>query len=219
MRGVPDRPSGLRRFVLLVVVAAVVLALVRGLLVQSFVIPTPSMAPTLQVGDRVLVFRSAYRLGEMRRGDLVVFDGSGVFDPGATQSANWLAAAGRGLAELLGVPVDERAYAKRVIGLPGERIACCDDEGGLTVDGEPLDEPWLAPGQAPSLDEFDVVVPQGRYWVMGDNREDSADSRAHLGDPGGGTVPEDRIVGRIVTVYWPFDRIGSPHPPRDEETA
>ncbi len=196
-----------------VLVALLVLVLVRGLLVQSFLIPTPSMAPTLQPGDRVLVHRSAFRFGgHVERGDVVVFDGAGVFEPASRPDG--LVGALQGALRLVGVPVGESMYAKRVVGLPGERIACCDAEDRLTIDGRPLDEPWLAPGQRPSGVEFDVRVPPRRVFVLGDNRDDSADSRAHLGDPGGGTVPLDRMVGRVVAVYWPLDRIGTPD---DEE--
>jgi signal peptidase I len=103
------------------------------------------------------------------------------------------------------MPVGENDYVKRVIGLPGERIACCDAKGRLTVNGFPLDEPYLGGGRA-SDTPFDIRVPPGRYWVMGDNRDDSGDSRSHLGDPGGGTVPRDNVVGRVVSVWWPWGR-------------
>jgi signal peptidase I len=95
-----------------------------------------------------------------------------------------------------------------VIGLPGDRIVCCDEQGRLTVNGVPLDEPYLFPLDLPSRDRFDVLVPPGRVWVMGDHRSRSADSRAHLADPGGGTVPMDKIVGRAVAIVWPLGRAG-----------
>jgi signal peptidase I len=198
----------LRRTAVLVVLAAVVLVVVRSFLVQSYVLPTASMEPTLRQGDRVVVPPASYWFGEVGRGDVVVFDGDGVFDPPEPES-NHLVAAGTALAAALGLPTGASAYAKRVLGLPGEHVACCDPAGRITVDGEPLDEPWLADGQVASRTTFDVVVPEGRIWVMGDNRDKSADSRAHLGDPGGGTVPMDRIVGRVVAVYWPLNRLGA----------
>ncbi len=203
-------PAVLRRAVRVVVavaVAALLLAVIRALVVQSFVIPTGSMEPTLQAGDRVLVSRLDDRFGDVHRGDVIVFDGDGVFDPPLAQPASLLARLGRTFASALGVPVGEHDYVKRVIGLPGDRVMCCDAAGRVTVNGSPLTERYLPSGTVPSLVRFDVVVPEGRLWVMGDNRSVSADSRAHLGDPGGGTVPLDHVVGRVVAVWWPFGRV------------
>lgn len=197
-----------RRFTLLVVVAALAVALIRALLVQSFVVPTGSMTPTVMAGDRVLVSRLAYRTGSIERGDVIVFDGAGVFAPESVPARTPLAALGRGFAALFSLPVGSRDYVKRVVGLPGERVVCCDATGRLTVDGTPLPEPYVKPGDAASNVRFDVVVPSDRLWVMGDHRSDSADSRAHLGDPGGGTVPVDRVVGRVVSIYWPLSHAG-----------
>jgi signal peptidase I len=197
-----------RRITVLVVAAALVVALIRALLVQSFVVPTGSMAPTVRAGDRVLVSRLAYRTGSVERGDVIVFDGSGVFAPESAPARSPLAAAGRAVAALFSLPVGSQDYVKRVVGLPGERVVCCDAAGRLTVDGTPLPEPYVNPGDAASTVRFDVVVPSDRLWVMGDHRSDSADSRAHLGDPGGGTVPVNRVVGRVVTIYWPLSRLG-----------
>jgi signal peptidase I len=173
----------LREVALAALVAGVLVVALRALVVQAYVIPTGSMEQLLRPGDRVLVSRIDTWAGEIRRGDVVVFDGSGVF-------------------------ADDGDFAKRVVGLAGERVACCTDDGALTVDAEPLDEPYVYPGDRPSDIRFDVVVPDGRLWVMGDHRSVSADSRAHLGDPGGGMVPEDRVVGRVVAVLWPLDRVG-----------
>lgn len=193
------------RVLTLLAVAALVAACLRVFVVQAFVIPTGSMRPTLEVGDRVLVSRLDYRLGPVRRGDVIVFDGEGVFDAPSSPPRNPLVAAGRRLASVLGAPIGENDYVKRVIGLPGERIACCDTSGRITVNGVSLDEPYLRTAPA-SRTRFDIRVPRGRYWVMGDNRDDSGDSRAHLSDPGGGTVPEGHVVGRVVSVWWPFGR-------------
>jgi signal peptidase I len=110
------------------------------------------------------------------------------------------------LAWAFGSPSGSHMYVKRVIGLPGERVTCCDAQRRITVDGVPLEESYLHPGDSPSDVRFDVLVPAGRIWVMGDHRSDSADSRAHLGDPGGGTIPLTRVVGRAEAVYWPPDR-------------
>jgi signal peptidase I len=189
-------------------VVAVTVAVVRWLLVQSFVVPTGSMTPTVRAGDRVLVSRMSYRTGEIKRGDVIVFDGAGVFEPEDAPAGTALAGLGRAIASAFSLPVGSQDYVKRVIGLPGERVICCDSAGRITVNGVALNEPYILSGQVPSTMKFDIVVPPGRLWVMGDNRGDSADSRAHLGDPGGGTVPEDRVVGRVVAVYWPFGHLG-----------
>jgi signal peptidase I len=188
--------------------AALMIAVIRAFVVQSFVIPTGSMEPALVPGDRVLVSRSSYLFGGPQRGDVIVFDGAGVFDPMAVSSGSSLAGAGRAIADAFGLPVGSRNYVKRVIGLPGERVTCCTPGGQLMINGVPLGEPYLRPGEKPSAMTFDVAVPKDRLWVMGDHRSDSADSRAHLGDPGGGTVPLDRVVGRVICVFWPTTHVG-----------
>jgi signal peptidase I len=205
--GRPQRSPG-RRVAVAVLLASVAVALIRTFLVQSFVVPTGSMSPTVQVGDRGLVSRLAYRVGEIRRGDVIVFDGSGVFEPEPAAARTPLAGLGRAVAAAFGLPVGSSDYVKRVVGLPGERVACCDTEGRLTVDGAPLHEPYVKPGDVARSVRFNVIVPPGRLWVMGDHRSASADSRSHLGDPGGGTVPMDRVVGRVVSIYWPLSHAG-----------
>jgi signal peptidase I len=205
----PRRRRLARRLLVLLTVAAVVAALARSLLVQSFVVPTGSMDPTVRPGDRVLVSRLSYRVGEIERGDVIVFDGAGVFDPAPEPPRTALSQAGRGIAAAFSLPVGAHDYLKRVVGLPGERVACCDAAGRITVDGKPLVEPYLRRGEAPSAVRFDVVVPPGRLWVLGDHRAASADSRAHLGDAGGGTVPVDHVVGRVVGIYWPMAHAGA----------
>jgi signal peptidase I len=197
-----------RRIVAVVLVASLAVALTRALLVQSFVVPTGSMTPTVDPGDRVLVSRLAYTTGPIRRGDVIVFDGSGVFDRQSQPARTALAGLGRSVAALFSLPVGSTDYVKRVVGLPGERVVCCDSAGRITVDGTPLAESYVKPGDAASTVRFDIVVPSDRLWVMGDHRSDSADSRAHLGDPGGGTVPVDRVVGRVVSIYWPLSHAG-----------
>lgn len=151
---------------------------------QIFSIPSDSMQMTVSPGERVFAEKVSYRFRSIERGDVVVFDGKGIFNepaPGATM------------------------FVKRVVGLPGERIACCDASGKLTVDGVALDESqYLFPGDVPSSLTFSVRVPVGKLWLMGDHRSDSADSRAYLGAPGGGFVPEERVVGRAMAVVWPL---------------
>lgn len=154
---------------------------VRAWVFEAYLIPSPSMEQTLRIGDRVLVDKLAYRFGgSPRRGDVIVFDGKDSFST-----------------------VGGTDYVKRVIGVGGDRVTCCDPQGRISVNGRPIDETYLHPGNAPSLEPFDVVVPPRRLWVMGDHRADSADSRAHLGDPGGGTVPVGKVIGRAEWIAWP----------------
>ncbi|MEC3997455.1 signal peptidase I [Actinacidiphila sp. DG2A-62] len=170
-----------RRTVLFSLGCAAAMLLVSQFVVAPYQVPSSSMENTLRVGDRVLVDKLAYRFGGTpRRGDVIVFDGEGSFRlSGGTD------------------------YVKRVIGVGGDRVTCCDARGRLLVNGHPLDEPYLHPGDAPSAEAFDIVVPRGRLWVMGDHRADSADSRQHLGDPGGGTVPVGKVIGRAEWIAWP----------------
>ncbi|WP_405588504.1 signal peptidase I [Streptomyces sp. NBC_01190] len=170
-----------RRTLLLAAGCVAALLLVSHFVVEPFQVPSASMEGTLRIGDRVLVNKLAYRFGgSPRRGDVIVFDGDGSFrQAGGTD------------------------YVKRVIGVGGDRVTCCDEQGRITVNGQPLNEPYLHPGDAPSQVPFDVEVPSGRLWVMGDHRDNSSDSRDHLGDPGGGTVPVDKVIGRADWIGWP----------------
>jgi signal peptidase I len=180
--------------------------LLRAFLVTPFGIPSASMQDTLLVGDRILVSRTTPS-DELRRGDVVVFDASEAFN---------LSVPERGPLQTLvdaveslvgqGQPTD---YVKRVIGLPGDHVRCCAADGRLEVNGVAVTEPYLPPGEKPSRVTFDVTVPPDRFWVMGDNRGASADSRAHLGEPGGGMVPGSDIIGKVWVRYWPLDRLGS----------
>jgi signal peptidase I len=189
----------------------VLMLLVRGFLVQSFYVPSVSMQPTLEPDDRLLANKVGVA-SSLQRGDLVVFDGTRTFGghgrhAGSEQSST----AGKVLGEIasvLSIQTNQSDYVKRVVGLPGDHVVCCDAGGLLTVNGVAVNEPYLFPGDKPSDLTFDVTVPAERIWVMGDHRSDSSDSRAHLGDPGGGMVPMDDVIGRAGIVYWPLGRAG-----------
>ncbi|MFG3348367.1 signal peptidase I [Streptomyces sp. NPDC048018] len=196
-----------RRTGLVGLVCMVFLLLFSHFVLQPFLVPSRSMEPTLQVGDRILVNKLAYRFGDQpRRGDVVVFDGTGSFvqeDPGGNPVTGALhdAAAALGLAE-----PDETDFVKRVVGTSGDRVVCCDKDGRISVNGVPVRETYVMLGDRPSAVPFDIVVPDGTLWVMGDHRSQSSDSRDHLGQPGGGMVPVDRVIGRADWIGWPFGR-------------
>ncbi|MER0448574.1 signal peptidase I [Streptomyces sp. Edi4] len=185
----------------------VFLLLLSHFVMQPFLIPSGSMEPTLQVGDRVLVDKLAYRFGDSpRRGDVVVFDGRGSFVREAPEG-NPVGRAVRSMGAALGLSEPaETDYVKRVIGVGGDHVVCCDRHGRIEVNGTAVDEPYLHPGDSPSQVPFDIVVPEGTLWMLGDHRSRSSDSRDHLGDPGGGMVPVDRVIGRAEVIGWPFAR-------------
>jgi signal peptidase I len=205
------RSSFWRELPILVVIALVLAFLLKTFLIQAFFIPSGSMENTLQVGDRVMVNKLAYTLGDIQRGDIIVFNGVDSWDPEieVADTGNPISRAARSVAGVFGFAgASEKDYIKRVIGLPGDRVKCCDKDGRLTVNGVPIDEPYLFKGNKPSNDPFDIRVPDGRLWVMGDHRAASSDSRAHIGDPGGGAIPVDSVVGRAFVIIWPFTDTG-----------
>ena len=196
-----------REFPILVVIALLLAVVIKTYAIQAFFIPSGSMENTLEINDRVLVNKLVYDVRGIHRGDIVVFNGDGSWDPGpAPANANFVQKFASGFASMFGFGHPGDILIKRVIGLPGDHVACCDAQGRVTVNGVPLTEPYLYPGDSPSEIRFDIVVPQGRLWVMGDHRLISDDSRDHLGDPGGGTVPENAVIGRAFVIIWPPSR-------------
>ncbi|MBU6532730.1 signal peptidase I [Streptomyces sp. A108] len=170
-------PGG--RITVTLLVLLLFLLLVSTFVLKPFQIPSGSMERGLRIGDRVLVNKLAYRFdGRPQRGDIVVFDGTGLFGHGD--------------------------YIKRVVGVGGDHVMCCDREGRIRVNGQSVDESaFLYPGDGPSTVGFDVVVPDGTLFVLGDHRSGSSDSRDHLGSPGGGMIPVDRLIGRADWIVWP----------------
>jgi signal peptidase I len=199
--------------ILLLVIALVLAVAIKYFFVQAFYIPSPSMEPLFIKNDRILVEKVSYwGGGSPHRGDIVVFK-----DPG-----NWLGqdeSSGGGNAitralEAIGLYPSGGHLVKRVIGIGGDRVVCCDSQGRVTVNGVALNEgSYLPKGTLPSEEPFDVRVPAGHLWVMGDNRGDSYDSRGHMGDPGGGFVPDDLVVGKVWALIWPWGRAKWIHTP------
>lgn len=198
--------------ILLLVLALVVSAVVKTFFVQMFFVPSGSMRPLFVDDDRILVQKISYWAGSVHRGDVVVFD-----DPGGRwlgpQGAPALSPLQKGLSDIGLYPAGGH-LVKRVIGIGGDRVACCDGSGRMTVNGVALDErSYIMPGSAPSDRRFDITVPKGRLWVMGDNRSNSEDSRFHQDLPGRGTISQDEVVGKVWAIVWPFGRAHFLHEP------
>ncbi|HSV40055.1 MAG TPA: signal peptidase I [Nocardioidaceae bacterium] len=204
-------PLGLE-MVLLLSLALVLAVVIKAFFLQAFYIPSGSMNDTLVFNDRILVEKPSYWSGGPERGDIVVFE-----DPGGWLGTDEGKQAATGFAKVLevfGLYPTGGHLVKRVIGIGGDHVVCCDDDGRLTVNGIPLnEEDYIASGAKPSERKFDQTVPEGYLWVMGDNRPSSADSRAHLGDPGGGFVPVDDVVGKVFAVVWPLGHAKFLHRP------
>ena len=209
-RAPAKRKSFFRELPGIVITALVISVLIKTFLVQAFYIPSGSMENTLLVNDRVLVNKLADKPDEIHRGDVVVFrDPGGWLNGPEVQERGGLLGAVRDALVFVGLApaAGEEDLIKRVIGVGGDEVACCDSEGRVTVNGVPLDEEdYLFPKDEPSFDTFKVTVPEGELWVMGDHRSVSEDSRAHRQQPGEGYVPVEDVIGRAFTIVWPLDR-------------
>ncbi|WP_018773445.1 signal peptidase I [Arthrobacter sp. 131MFCol6.1] len=200
----------LKEVATVVIVAIVLSFLIKTFLFRAFYIPSESMVNTLDVNDRIFVNLLVPEPMALQRGDVVVFrDSQGWLAPAAEKTKGPFTWVQDGLTFVGLLPDNsEQHLVKRVIGLPGDHVVCCDAGGQLTVNGVPLDENYINSAEIPQVRDFDVVVPAGKVWVMGDNRNHSADSRAHM-DTNGGFVNESDIEGKAAVIAWPLNRMSA----------
>lgn len=202
----------IRDIIIIFVAALLISFLIKTFLIRSFYIPSTSMEQTLHVNDRIIVNQLVPEIVPIDHGDVVVFtDPGGWLSPTIEPDQGPIVSAVDGFLAFVGLsaPDSNDHLIKRVIGLPGDTVVCCNDFGQLTVNGMPLEEPYItvAPGvDKATRDDFTVTVPDGYLWVMGDNRYNSADSVYHRNDPSGGFVPIDNVVGRALLISWPAMR-------------
>jgi len=202
--------SLLRELPILVVVALVVSLFIKTFVVQFFYIPSGSMENTLQIKDRVAVNKVPFISKNISRGDVVVFRDPDNWLPEIVDydTNKYVSKAKSALVAVGVLPNPTKQYlVKRVIGVEGDHIVCCTKAGNLTINDVEVTEPYIYGGNKPSEMKFDVTVPKGKLWVMGDHRGASADSRYHQEDINKGFVPISRVTGRVVAVIWPFKNI------------
>lgn len=202
--------SFLQEFPVLIVVALVVSLFIKTFLVQFFFIPSGSMENTLQIDDRVAVNRLPFISNNIKRGDVVVFRDPDNWLPAAdVETAPFVIAKAKAALVAVGIlPNPAKQYlVKRVVGVAGDHVICCTTTGKITVNGKEMNEPYIFAGNVPSDMNFDVTVPKGKLWVMGDHRGASADSRFHQDDINKGFVPLNRVTGRVLAVIWPLKNV------------
>ena len=202
--------SALREFPILVIVALAVSLLIKTFLVQFFYIPSGSMENTLQIQDRVAVNKVPFISSSINRGDVVVFrdPDNWLPEPFAADENKIVAKLKEGLVMAGVLPNPAKQFlVKRVIGVAGDNVICCSN-GKLTINGKETSEPYIFAGNKASELDFNVTVPEGKIWVMGDHRNSSADSRYHQDDVNNGFVPVDKVTGRVYAIIWPFKNLG-----------
>jgi len=202
--------SLLKELPILVVVALVVSLFIKTFLVQFFYIPSGSMENTLQIKDRVAVNKVPFISKNISRGDVVVFRDPDDWLPEIIDydTNKYVSKAKSALVAVGVLPNPAKQYlVKRVVGVEGDHIVCCTKAGNLTINDVEVTEPYIYAGNKPSEMKFDVTVPKGKLWVMGDHRGASADSRYHQEDINKGFIPVSRVTGRVVAVIWPFKNI------------
>lgn len=204
------RGSSLRELPILLVSALILSIIVKTFLIQFFYIPSGSMENTLQVNDRVGVNKFGALFSEIKRGEVVVFrDPANWLSPNYDDSSGIRKVIKNSLVFVGILPDPSKQYLiKRVIGVAGDKVKCCSSNGKIEVNGIGIKEPYIYSGDKPSDSDFEVEIPQGFIWVMGDHRGASADSRFHTDDPNKGMVPLDKVTGRAVFIIWPFSNIG-----------
>ena len=201
--------SLLRELPILVILALLVSLLIKSFLVQFFYIPSGSMENKLQIKDRVAVNRVPFIGNNVSRGDVIVFrDPAGWLPEASSVDGNRVTNAIREGLVIVGViPNPAKQYlVKRVIGVAGDKVVAKDQV--LTINGKPTNEPYIFSGNTPSDTDFNITVPEGKVWVMGDHRGASGDSRVHQDDVNNGMVPVEKITGRVIATIWPLSQIG-----------
>jgi signal peptidase I len=202
--------SVLREFPILVIVALAVSLVIKSFLVQFFYIPSGSMENTLQINDRVAVNKIPFISNSINRGDVVVFrdPANWLPEPYADNQNKIIAKIKDGLVLVGVLPNPAKQYlVKRVIGVAGDNVVGKD--GVVTINGKKTTEPYIFAGNKASELDFNVTVPEGKIWVMGDHRGASADSRYHQDDVNNGFVPESKVTGRVLGIIWPIKNVGT----------
>ena len=201
--------SSLRELPILIISALVLSIIVKTFFIQFFYIPSGSMENTLQVNDRVGVNKFGALFSDIKRGEVVVFrDPANWLSPNYDDSSGIRKVVKDSLVFVGVLPDPSKQYLiKRVIGVGGDKVRCCGKDGKIEVNGVSINEPYIYEGDKPSDSEFEVEVPQGFIWVMGDHRGASADSRFHADDPNKGMVALDKVTGRATFIIWPFSNL------------
>ena len=210
----PRKGSLLREFPVLVIVALAVSLVIKTFLVQFFFIPSGSMENTLQINDRVAVNKIPFIGKSINRGDVVVFrdPDNWLPEPYVGDQNKYLAKAKEAFVAVGVLPNPTKQYlVKRVIGIAGDKVECCSKNKKLMINGKEINEPYIFAGNSASDTNFNVTVPAGKIWVMGDHRAASADSRFHQEDINHGMVPTSKVTGKVVGIIWPIKNLGVVH--------